>query len=199
MTALLPAQVLAKAVYLVLGILFWHVIPVIMALSAEDRKRLPPAFNDLPTDADFAMELISKRVAAGLEVNTMQTRRHGRHQHGNRDQRQFSMTSLDTSKDSSVAGVQNRSENNTDWKKWSQRAVTGMQLANDTKRLFTSGSKVRSMFSLQSLNSYEGLRLLRTRVERPKLPGQFQFQHYALPKSRKHMRSLLNTHLRQGS
>jgi hypothetical protein len=67
-TLLLPAKYIAKLVYAVGGILFWHITPVMAAIPLADRARLPPAFDDVPTDADYAMELISQRVASGLDV-----------------------------------------------------------------------------------------------------------------------------------
>ncbi|KAF5314015.1 hypothetical protein D9611_006799 [Ephemerocybe angulata] len=70
-TSLVPAKYLAKGVYLALGIIFWHVIPIACALSPEDRSRIPPPLADVPTDAEYAMKLISERVAKGQDVQAL--------------------------------------------------------------------------------------------------------------------------------
>ncbi|KAG8969953.1 hypothetical protein FRC03_012406 [Tulasnella sp. 419] len=64
----LPAQYLAKAVYGGLGALFWFVIPVLCAMSRKQRQRIPPPFYDVPTDAEYAMEIIGMRLAQGKSV-----------------------------------------------------------------------------------------------------------------------------------
>jgi hypothetical protein len=38
-TLILPAQWLAKIMYLVLGLAFWHVPPILVALPAGDHRR----------------------------------------------------------------------------------------------------------------------------------------------------------------
>ncbi|KAF6766046.1 hypothetical protein DFP72DRAFT_865393 [Ephemerocybe angulata] len=70
-TSLVPARYLAKGAYLALGIIFWHVIPIACALSPEDRSRIPPPLADVPTDAEYAMKLISERVAKGQDVQAL--------------------------------------------------------------------------------------------------------------------------------
>ncbi|KAJ3544104.1 hypothetical protein NMY22_g2902 [Coprinellus aureogranulatus] len=67
-TTFVPTRYLAKGAWFAVGFAFWHVVPVICALSPEDRKRLPPPLADAPTDAQYAMELISARVAKGEDV-----------------------------------------------------------------------------------------------------------------------------------
>lgn len=68
-----------------MGFLYWHVTPVIVALPPEDRLRyvlsayvstqsltcqsLPAPLSDVPNDSEYAMEMISGRVAAGLEIS----------------------------------------------------------------------------------------------------------------------------------
>ncbi|KAF5354827.1 hypothetical protein D9756_005727 [Leucocoprinus leucothites] len=66
---LIPARFVLKGVSGALGFLFWHAVPVILALSPDERLRLPPLMLNVPTDTEYAMELISQRVAAGLEIN----------------------------------------------------------------------------------------------------------------------------------
>jgi hypothetical protein len=63
-----PAQVLAKGIYAVLGIAFWLLPTVILALPLEHLSRIPAPFGDVPTDAEFAMEIIGQRFARGETV-----------------------------------------------------------------------------------------------------------------------------------
>src|ERR1700727_2034085 len=92
---MIPAQYLAKLIYFVGGVFFWHIVPLLAALPPSDRARLvipnsstvsrecllntiislPPPFSDVPTDADYAMELISKRITAGLPVTPARIRK----------------------------------------------------------------------------------------------------------------------------
>ncbi|CAL1695762.1 unnamed protein product [Somion occarium] len=64
----LPAKYLVKMLGLAIGLLYWHVIPVIAAIPPLDRLRFPAPLKRVPTDAEYAMELISQRVASGLDV-----------------------------------------------------------------------------------------------------------------------------------
>lgn len=38
-TALAPAQLLAKVTYAIIGIIYWFVVPVVLAMPPEGRKR----------------------------------------------------------------------------------------------------------------------------------------------------------------
>ncbi|KAG8704148.1 hypothetical protein FRC08_002394 [Ceratobasidium sp. 394] len=79
--ALTPAQVLAKLSYAAIGFFYWFCVPVILALPPDAFKRLPPPLADIPSDAEYAMSLISARVAHGESVipASRRTRReHGR-------------------------------------------------------------------------------------------------------------------------
>lgn len=60
-----PAQILAKGIYAILGIAFWLLPTVILALPLEHLSRIPPPFSDVPTDAEFAMEIIGQRSVRG--------------------------------------------------------------------------------------------------------------------------------------
>ncbi|KAF7347844.1 RNA cytidine acetyltransferase [Mycena venus] len=131
LTLLVPAQYLAKITAFIGGFFFWHVTPIIASLPASDRARLPPAFADVPTDAEHAMDLISQRVAAGLPIRPVQPSRAKP-----RDKKQ---------RDDGVAEkgpAQTQSQNKdkeVDWKKWGERAAVGMSWAEDGKRIFTAG------------------------------------------------------------
>ncbi|KAG8928537.1 hypothetical protein FRC01_005787 [Tulasnella sp. 417] len=63
-----PVQILAKAVYGGLGFFFWFIIPVLCAMTRKQRSMIPPLFWDIPTDAEYAMEIIAQRVAKGESV-----------------------------------------------------------------------------------------------------------------------------------
>ena len=101
--------------------------------------RIPPPFDDVPTDAEYAMELISQRVAAGLEVKPARANR-------NRKKQQSTDNLLRTetaSKRKSATSVANG--NGFDWKKWGGRVATGKSAVNDMKRL-TPGKGVSDFF-----------------------------------------------------
>ncbi|KAH7910943.1 hypothetical protein BJ138DRAFT_1151815 [Hygrophoropsis aurantiaca] len=131
---LLPAHYLAKIVYFVGGVLFWHVTPVIAVLSPSDRARLPPAFSDAPTDADYAMELISQRVANGLDVLPSSTKQ---------PYRVRSPTGSDSIAEPSISSTNDTSSSATgsgvDWKKWGERVAVGKSWIEDGKKVLTTG------------------------------------------------------------
>ncbi|KAK7694679.1 hypothetical protein QCA50_001867 [Cerrena zonata] len=64
----MPAVYISRLCGLAVGLVFWHLSPVIAALPPSDRMRIIPPSWPVPTDAEYAMELISQRVARGLEV-----------------------------------------------------------------------------------------------------------------------------------
>ncbi|KAF8602328.1 hypothetical protein BDV93DRAFT_545347 [Ceratobasidium sp. AG-I] len=80
-TALTPAHILAKLTYATIGILYWFVVPVIMAMPSSALKRIPAPLCDVPTDAEYAMGIMSARVASGESVvpaSRRKARQHGR-------------------------------------------------------------------------------------------------------------------------
>ncbi|KAG7450530.1 uncharacterized protein BT62DRAFT_1001343 [Guyanagaster necrorhizus] len=101
-----------------------------MSLSPQERARLPPPLFDIPTDADYAMELISSRVASGeyIKPNKKVSKRSdavpdssSREDHNE----------VDTDQLSASRGK----ERGPDWKKWSERAAIGKAWAGEGKRL----------------------------------------------------------------
>ncbi|KAJ7103544.1 hypothetical protein B0H15DRAFT_812642 [Mycena belliarum] len=134
-TLFVPARYLAKLVYLVGGILFWHVTPIIAALPPSDRARFPPAFSDVPTDAEYAMELISQRVAAGLDFRPPQS---------SRAKRSDKMEQDDDPTATDTKPTRKPQDKDIDWKRWGERAAVGMTWAEDGKRLFTAGQRPKS-------------------------------------------------------
>lgn len=92
--------------------------------NSQDLLRLPPAFNDVPTDADYAMDLISQRVALGLDVTSTEQRAK------RRKPRNVQVGGAD-------AAIKEEGDKQVDWRKWSDRAALGKAWAEDSKRLFT--------------------------------------------------------------
>ncbi|KAG9103737.1 hypothetical protein FRC06_008469 [Ceratobasidium sp. 370] len=78
--ALTPAQMLARLSYATIGFIYWFCVPVILAMPSDAFKRLPPPLADIPSDAEYAMSLISARVARGESV--IPASRRARRQHG---------------------------------------------------------------------------------------------------------------------
>lgn len=109
---------------------------------------MPPAFADVPTDADYAMNLISKRVAAGLDVTPLSSKR----------QRPRSKTTSDNDPQRDEGNDRTRSprdKNHVNWKKWGERAALGKAWADDGKRLFAEGQVCRVIVQLcQALKTF---------------------------------------------
>ncbi|KAG8835078.1 hypothetical protein FRC17_005431 [Serendipita sp. 399] len=63
-----PAKYVVKGTYAVGGIGFWFVPNLWAALPLEHRSRIPPPLGDVPTDAEYAMNIISQRVDRGEAV-----------------------------------------------------------------------------------------------------------------------------------
>ncbi|KAH7338923.1 hypothetical protein B0J17DRAFT_659126 [Rhizoctonia solani] len=68
LTVLAPAQFLAKTTYAIIGIFYWFIVPILLAIPPEDRKRIPAPLFDVPTDSEYAMSLMSIRVAKGESI-----------------------------------------------------------------------------------------------------------------------------------
>ena len=87
----------------------------------QELLRLPPAFNDVPTDADYAMDLISQRVASGLDVTPTEQGAKRRKPKNVQD-----------------ATIKEEGRKQVDWRKWNGRAALARTWAEDAKRLFTN-------------------------------------------------------------
>ncbi|KAG5639236.1 hypothetical protein H0H81_005310 [Sphagnurus paluster] len=93
----------------------------------ERVTNIPPILWDVPTDAEYAMELIAARVAAGQDVNPPKVRGHGtRHTAGGTE----NYTGLRNSKNYS----ENKSKS-VDWKKWGERAAISKTWVENGKHL----------------------------------------------------------------
>ncbi|KAF8168110.1 hypothetical protein B0H34DRAFT_46392 [Crassisporium funariophilum] len=133
LVTLLPTKYISKLTFFILGFLFWHAVPIIAALPPSERARLPPPLDDVPTDAEYAMQLISQRVAAGLEVKPAKAMKHGK--------KQQTADSIDTaslaegSRNKHKGSLSQGNEGSIDWKKWGDRVAMGKSAVNDIKRL----------------------------------------------------------------
>ncbi|KAG8990726.1 hypothetical protein FRB94_013151 [Tulasnella sp. JGI-2019a] len=63
-----PAQYLAKGTYAAMGFVYWFIIPTLCAMTRKQRALLPSPFFDIPTDAEYAMEIIARRLRHGYSV-----------------------------------------------------------------------------------------------------------------------------------
>ncbi|KAJ3513821.1 hypothetical protein NLJ89_g2734 [Agrocybe chaxingu] len=129
---LFPAKYISKLLFFNLGFLFWHLLPLFAALSPLDKKRLPPPLHDVPTDAEYAMELISQRITAGLPVEAAKPSKHRK--------KNRSTESLPSPPPSAKiqAHKTSRSEGwqpSVDWKKFGDRVASGKSAIQDLKRL----------------------------------------------------------------
>ncbi|KAI6047648.1 hypothetical protein EDC04DRAFT_2863857 [Pisolithus marmoratus] len=123
---ILPAQYIVKITYMLLGIVYWHLVPVVAALSPEGRARIPPLFADAPTDVEYAMELIGQRVASGQEL-PLRSKDRGRLANS-------TGSSLDlTATESIDSEAEDRGAVN--WKKWGARVAQGKSLLEENKSI----------------------------------------------------------------
>ncbi|KIM33019.1 hypothetical protein M408DRAFT_326689, partial [Serendipita vermifera MAFF 305830] len=78
-----PAKYVVKGTYAVGGIVFWFVPNIWLALPLEHRSRIPPPLADVPTDAEYAMGIISQRVDRGEQVLPPELRKKDKKSRGN--------------------------------------------------------------------------------------------------------------------
>jgi GRAM domain-containing protein 4 len=113
-------------------------------------------FANVPTDADYAMELISQRIAAGLDVRPSDPRRQSKKKQAP-DRRTKTFT--DNVEDGVKASRGKQKEKTEiDWKKWGERVAIGKAHADEGKRLIT-GQQVLQFWTFFNLILTSGLRL----------------------------------------
>ncbi|KAG1757589.1 hypothetical protein EDB19DRAFT_1901101 [Suillus lakei] len=117
-TLIIPAHYLAKLIYGSCGILFWHATPVLAALPPGARARLPGPLTDAPTDADYAIEIITQRIARGEEIKPPRKPR---------------------SSSAPSSRSQTQTNDGVDWKKWGTRVAHGKSLLSEGKQRLSSG------------------------------------------------------------
>ena len=149
---LLPAQYVVRAVGFVAGICFWHVMPVLAAIPPSERDRwavslrntlielmcfryarIPSPLWIVPTDTEYAMELISQRVARGLPVKPK--RRRHRFGHKSTGSGGDSAGSIHTSEH----GGEHGASSSIDWNKWGDRITETKERASELKQIFRDG------------------------------------------------------------
>jgi GRAM domain-containing protein 4 len=84
----------------------------------------------VPTDAEYAMEVISKRVASGLDIRTNKSKK----SHARRN-----MSEAEGSQQHGASESKEGGGRNVDWQKWNDRAAIGKAWAGEGKRLFKKG------------------------------------------------------------
>ncbi|KAI6133051.1 hypothetical protein EDD16DRAFT_2305 [Pisolithus croceorrhizus] len=127
----LPSQYIAKITYMFLGIVYWHLVPVIAALSPANRARIPALLSDAPTDVEYAVELIGQRVASGQELLP---RNKDRDRLANPDNSKPDLTLVESSnsdRTEEIGGV--------NWKKWGARIAQGKSLLEENKSISSLG------------------------------------------------------------
>ncbi|KIO08290.1 hypothetical protein M404DRAFT_997219 [Pisolithus tinctorius Marx 270] len=131
----LPAQYVTKLMCMLLGIVYWHLVPVVAALSPANRARIPPLFADAPTDVEYAIELIGQRVASGTELTSCSK---------TRDRvANPSSSGLDLTVTESIDSEQTEEREGLSWKKWGARIAQGKSLLEENKSI---SSLSRSLF-----------------------------------------------------
>ncbi|KAG1899244.1 uncharacterized protein F5891DRAFT_422392 [Suillus fuscotomentosus] len=134
-TLIIPAHYLAKLVYGSCGLLFWHVTPVLAALPPGARARLPGPLTDAPTDADYAIEIITQRIARGEEIKPPR-KPHSSSPRAN-STNEADLSAISTPDASSRSQMQ--TNDGVDWKKWGSRIAHGKSLLSEGKQRFSSG------------------------------------------------------------
>ncbi|KAH8120143.1 hypothetical protein DFH11DRAFT_1558537 [Phellopilus nigrolimitatus] len=141
-TAFLPAKYIMKLASFILGFLYWHVVPIIAALPPFDRSRLPPLFENVPTDAEYAMELISQRISRGEDIRPPSSKppKARKSKKPTKDRKSKSTTDLTEDEMIAEADVASSGESTAtvesdkgksptsrpgevDWRKWGERAA----------------------------------------------------------------------------
>jgi hypothetical protein len=84
------------------------------------------------------MELISQRVAAGLDIRPVRSQRAEAREKNERD-------GGVADKDAAHQPAPPKKDKDIDWKKWGERAAVGMTWAEDGKRIFTDGQVCRQI------------------------------------------------------
>ncbi|KAG2154833.1 hypothetical protein DEU56DRAFT_770676 [Suillus clintonianus] len=134
-TLIIPAHYLAKLIYGSCGILFWHATPVLAALPPGARARLPGPLTDAPTDADYAIEIITQRIARGEEIKPPRKPRSSSARANSANEADpLAIPSSDTS-----SKGQMQPNDGVDWKKWGARVAQGKSLLSEGKQRISSG------------------------------------------------------------
>ncbi|KAI6132839.1 hypothetical protein EV401DRAFT_223235 [Pisolithus croceorrhizus] len=143
----LPSQYLAKITYMFLGIVYWHLLPVIAALSPANRARIPALLSDAPTDVEYAMELIGQRVASGQELLP---RNKDRDRLANPDNSKPDPTLIESSSSDQAEEI-----GGVNWKKWGARIAQGKSLLEENKSISSLGGALFEKLSHQRQGAFQ--------------------------------------------
>ncbi|KAF8622483.1 hypothetical protein AX15_006999 [Amanita polypyramis BW_CC] len=149
----IPVQYLSKLAYFCCGLLFWHITPIINALSPGDRARLPPPLTSVPTDIEFAMQIISERVTDGNAPKPSSVRQRP----DERSVPSYSTSELVPNKKPNI-GSRTQSDDRINWSKWGGRFAMGKTWASQQKHLIAarkmSGETASSSLITEDSYSY---------------------------------------------
>ncbi|KIP11934.1 hypothetical protein PHLGIDRAFT_395097 [Phlebiopsis gigantea 11061_1 CR5-6] len=148
LTAAVPAKLLVRGATMGMGIFFWHVVPVLAALSPSERARIPPPLMHSPTDAEYAMELISQRIARGLPVKPKRKKRTS--PVGSQANLSEGMSSREQL---SSLSTQDPTDTVVDWDKWGGRVTRTHAWAGDVRNVL-KGSNWRDLGRWKSINPF---------------------------------------------
>jgi hypothetical protein len=99
------------------------------------RNRLPGPLADAPTDADYAIEIITQRIARGEEIKPLRKPRSSSARANSANEADLSaISSPDTS-----SRNQMQTNDGVDWKKWGSRVAHGKLLLSEGKQRLSSG------------------------------------------------------------
>ncbi|KAI9063089.1 hypothetical protein FKP32DRAFT_1652201 [Trametes sanguinea] len=133
---LLPATYLVRFVGFLAGAFFWHVIPVLAVLPPSERSRIPPPLSSVPTDAEYAMDLISQRVARGLPVRPKRRKAQRRHSP--------SLGVAHTAAESEHDDDERSTSSSVNWNKWGDRLAFTKDRTGDLRNVFRDGQWKKS-------------------------------------------------------
>ena len=104
---------------------------------AHNRTRYPPLFHNVPTDAEYAMELISQRVARGLDVKPKKRRTKSGTPSQESDRFSFRTSAGDARSMRSFGSSESSSSGK--WQKFANHVDTSKNIAKDAKKLLKDG------------------------------------------------------------
>lgn len=90
-------------------------------------------FRDAPTDADYAMELIAKRIATGQDVGRASFRNPSRHTFD----ASASTDNLTSTLYGTSLGIQSE-DGGIDWKKWGERIARGKSFLEEGRHVLST-------------------------------------------------------------
>ncbi|OCH96109.1 hypothetical protein OBBRIDRAFT_809339 [Obba rivulosa] len=169
--SMLPVQYLSKLAGFICGVCLWHIVPILAAIPASQRKRFPIPFREVPTDAEYAMELISQRVARGLDVKPRIRRRAKRPETSTEDMADgFGVPHHENGELESLISASAP----VDWKKVGERVADAKDQIDNVKTLLRDGGWKRK-------NTWAALNPLAPRIALPSGALEPRVQAHTFP------------------